>query len=143
MARDLALLPDDELEKITDKTSGYQVGWSHGREKLEGDKLDLAKGSFYANPLTDDLLKSRPNVDPNVARAHPEFYAPNVWPSSSTALADFEQTFKELGLLVCHVGRILARLCDIYVKSKVSQSSNLFAILLFVLTLPVSFLTNV
>lgn len=118
MARDLALLPDDELEKITDKTSGYQVGWSHGREKLEGDKLDLAKGSFYANPLTDDLLKSRPNVDPNVARAHPEFYAPNVWPSSSTALADFEQTFKELGLLVCHVGRILARLCDIYVKSK-------------------------
>ena len=126
MARDLALLPKEELEKVTDETSGYQVGWSHGREKLEGDKLDLAKGSFYANPLTDNLLQSRPNVDPSVARAHPEFYAPNVWPttSSSTSLADFEHTFKELGLLVCHVGRMLARLCDAYVKSKVSKSSN-------------------
>lgn len=129
MARDLALLPAEELEKITDEPSGYQVGWSHGKEKLEGDKLDLAKGSFYANPLTDDLLQSRPNVDPNVARAHPEFYAPNVWPTmSSTSLADFEQTFKELGLLVCHVGRMLARLCDAYVKSKVSSLSNRFVI---------------
>lgn len=36
----------------------YQVGWSHGREKLEGDKLDLGKGSFYFNPLTDDLVES-------------------------------------------------------------------------------------
>ena len=34
------------------------MGWSHGREKLEGDKLDFSKGSYYANPLTDDLVES-------------------------------------------------------------------------------------
>lgn len=33
------------------------MGWSHGREKLEGDKLDFSKGSYYANPLTDDLVE--------------------------------------------------------------------------------------
>ena len=31
---------------------------SHGREKLEGDKLDYSKGSFYANPLTENLAES-------------------------------------------------------------------------------------
>ena len=31
---------------------------SHGREKLEGDKADFSKGSFYANPLTEDLTES-------------------------------------------------------------------------------------
>lgn len=31
---------------------------SHGREKLEGDKPDFSKGSFYANPLTEDLAEA-------------------------------------------------------------------------------------
>jgi isopenicillin N synthase-like dioxygenase len=118
LARDLALLPMEELGAVTDEASGYQVGWSHGKEKVEGDKLDLAKGSFYANPLTDNLLESRPNTDPKLARDNPAFFAPNIWPTSS--LPDFENSFKELGTLVCDVGRLLARLCDAYVKSKVS-----------------------
>ena len=119
LARDLAILPKEELDAITDEGSGYQVGWSHGKEKVEGDKLDLAKGSFYANPLTDNLLQSRPNTDPNLARDNPAFFAPNIWPTSS--LPNFEISFKELGTLVCDVGRLLARLCDAYVKSKVSD----------------------
>lgn len=118
LARRLAMLPKEELDAVTDEASGYQVGWSHGKEKVEGDKLDLAKGSFYANPLTDNLLESRPNTDPNLARDNPAFFAPNVWPTSS--LPDFEISFKELGTLVYGVGRLLARLCDAYVKSKVS-----------------------
>jgi isopenicillin N synthase-like dioxygenase len=118
LARDLAMLPKEELDAITDETSGYQVGWSHGKEKVEGDKLDLAKGSFYANPLTDNLLESRPDTDPKVARDNPAFFAPNIWPTSS--LPDFENAFKELGTLVCDIGRLLARLCDAYVRSKVS-----------------------
>jgi len=116
MARDLAMLPEKELDAVTDEVSGYQVGWSHGKEKVEGDKLDLAKGSFYANPLTDNLLENCPDTDPKVVRDNPSFFAPNVWPTSS--LPEFEQAFKDLGLLVCDVGRLLARYCDSYVKSK-------------------------
>lgn len=119
MARQLALLPKRELDAVTDVASGYQVGWSHGREKLEGDRLDLAKGSFYANPLTDNFLESRPETDPTIAQENPAFFAPNVWPKSS--LPDFEGNFKALGTLVCAVGRKLARLCDAYVKSKVRE----------------------
>ncbi|KAL7499497.1 hypothetical protein ACHAWT_007778 [Skeletonema menzelii] len=58
LAPKLAALPAQQLDEITAPQSQYQVGWSHGREKLEGDKLDFSKGSYYANPLTDDLVKS-------------------------------------------------------------------------------------
>ena len=58
LAPKLAALPPHQLEEITAPQSQYQVGWSHGREKLEGDKLDFSKASYYANPLTDDLVES-------------------------------------------------------------------------------------
>ena len=58
LAQKLATLPAHQLDEVTDPESGYQVGWSHGREKLEGDKPDWSKGSFYANPLTEDLVES-------------------------------------------------------------------------------------
>jgi isopenicillin N synthase-like dioxygenase len=58
LAPKLAALPPQQLEEITAPQSQYQVGWSHGREKLEGDKLDFSKASYYANPLTDDLVES-------------------------------------------------------------------------------------
>ncbi|KAL7457782.1 hypothetical protein ACHAWC_009339, partial [Mediolabrus comicus] len=50
-------LTSSQLDEITAPQSQYQVGWSHGREKLEGNKLDYSKGSYYANPLTDDLVE--------------------------------------------------------------------------------------
>lgn len=58
LAPKLAALPPQQLDEITTPQSQYQVGWSHGREKLEGDKPDFSKGSYYANPLTDDLVES-------------------------------------------------------------------------------------
>ena len=53
----LASLDRAALEGVTIPESQYQIGWSHGREKLVGDRPDLAKGSFYANPLCEDLLE--------------------------------------------------------------------------------------
>ncbi|KAL7531320.1 hypothetical protein ACHAXR_003976, partial [Thalassiosira sp. AJA248-18] len=58
LAQKLATLSPDQLKEVTVPESGFQVGWSHGREKLEGDKLDFSKGSFYANPLTENLTES-------------------------------------------------------------------------------------
>ncbi|KAL7525192.1 hypothetical protein ACHAWF_001246 [Thalassiosira exigua] len=58
LARELATSSPDELDGVTVPEAEYQVGWSHGREKLEGDKSDFGKGSFYANPLTEDLTEA-------------------------------------------------------------------------------------
>eukprot|EP00956_Cyclotella_meneghiniana_P038065 scaffold148362_cov36-Cyclotella_meneghiniana.AAC.2 len=43
LAEKIATLPARELEQITAHEAAYQVGWSHGREKLEGDKPDFSK----------------------------------------------------------------------------------------------------
>ena len=57
LAHEIGLLSSSssKIQELIVESSGYQVGWSHGKEKVEGDKLDLAKGSFYANPLTVGL----------------------------------------------------------------------------------------
>ena len=147
MAEKLATLPSDELEKITAHEAAYQVGWSHGREKLEGDKPDLSKGSFYANPLTDDLAKTmlerRSTTQTagdvtakkllewdasfgevsdedlqKLAKSNPAFFAPNIWPGES--IFDLEPTFKQAGELVHSIGTMIAKCCDLYVSSRVS-----------------------
>ena len=46
MARELALLPKNELDAVTDEKSGYQVGWSHGKEKVEGEKVRHPKSRY-------------------------------------------------------------------------------------------------
>jgi hypothetical protein len=43
------------------------VGWSHGKEKLQG-KLDFAKGSWYANPLYNN-----PSDDEELIKQWPTF----------------------------------------------------------------------
>lgn len=78
----------------------YNVGWSHGKEKM-GDKPDLAKGSYYANPLYDQA-----GTPENIAK-YPFFYPDNIWPTES--LPEFEPAFKTLGSImfetVCHLAK--------------------------------------
>jgi hypothetical protein len=88
----------------------YSTGWSHGKELL-GDKPDISKGSFYANPLVNDICA----VDASyiaLAREHPDWYEPNVWPSS----IQLEEPFMSLGSLIVRVGRLLAKACDDYCR---------------------------
>ncbi|CAE7532818.1 unnamed protein product [Symbiodinium natans] len=61
LSRRLAQLPKDVLEKYERADAHYCVGWSHGREKFKG-KADLAKGSFFANPLWDDPAEGNEEV---------------------------------------------------------------------------------
>lgn len=53
LARDVARLPEPTLSAYENERAFYCIGWSRGREKFKG-KPDVAKGSFYANPLYDD-----------------------------------------------------------------------------------------
>jgi len=53
LAAALAALPDGVKSQLEDAASNYNVGWSHGKEALEGGRPDRLKGSFYANPCRD------------------------------------------------------------------------------------------
>jgi hypothetical protein len=53
LARDVARLPEPTLAAYENERAFYCIGWSRGREKFNG-KPDVAKGSFYANPIHDD-----------------------------------------------------------------------------------------
>ena len=70
-------------------------------------KPDLAKGSYYANPIHD-----APVSDEALIKQYPSFLAPNVWPKDD--LPELEGAFKVLGKLVVDVGLLLARQCDRY-----------------------------
>lgn len=142
LAQKLASLTPDQREECTVPEAGYQVGWSHGREKLEGDKLDFSKGSFYANPLTESLTESMlerrrqgdssvrdmkealewdesfPSIETHeliqLAKENPAFFAPNVW---CKQLPELESSFQKVGKLVHKVGVMVAQCCDSYVSS--------------------------
>lgn len=147
LARRLANLEPSQLSAVEVADAGYQVGWSHGKEKLEGDKYDTGKGSFYFNPLVESLerailnrrtmmrlMHTSSNIDGQgiiqndepvnddefsaLAKTNPAFFAPNVWPNE--ALPELEDVAKELANLVISVGRLVARACDGYVESRVS-----------------------
>jgi hypothetical protein len=54
LSRILPSVPDIET-KLVDPSSYYSVGWSHGKEQFQNHRPDTSKGSYYANPITDDL----------------------------------------------------------------------------------------
>jgi isopenicillin N synthase-like dioxygenase len=125
LAAQVANLPD--LVTCESPESMYSTGWSHGREQLAPGQPDMAKGSYYANPLTEDLVPAliarEANENQNEHRAaywkeqgelHPAFYAANVWPASlpilRTAVTDMGQTVQKVGCL-------LARVCDAYCRA--------------------------
>jgi isopenicillin N synthase-like dioxygenase len=118
-AHTLAHLSPDQLLALEDEKSMFNVGWSHGKEKL-GDKPDLAKGSFYFNPLTD-CPGSQEDRD-----KFPVSYPCNIWPTE--AMPDFEPAAKGLGKLMHEMVVHLSCHIDKYAKSKVaSYKENLIS----------------
>lgn len=103
--------------ELTDHKSLYNSGWSHGKEKLKGDKPDLAKGSFYFNPLTDI-----PGTDDD-REQYPLSYPLNVWPKEKD-LPGFKACAVSLGCLLHNVALDLARHIDIYVAARVKGYSR-------------------
>lgn len=96
------------LSKYEHAASNYSFGWSHGKERLEG-KLDVSKGSFYANPQFD-----KPTDDQELIERYAEFVHPNIWPTNE--LPELETAFKELGQLIVEVGVLVSKQCDIYIQ---------------------------
>lgn len=124
--------PQVVLDKMTNEKSHYQVGWSHGKEKLEGGKLDTLKGSFYANPLTDnplddiiarDYAENQTGTTPlekhdfcKLAQENPAFYAPNIWPDED--IPELRSYFQEMGRLIHFIGCMVGKHADAHVSSE-------------------------
>jgi len=108
----IAHLPSAELDKLVDEKTLFNAGWSHGKEKL-GAKPDLAKGSFYFNPLTD-----APGTAEDREK-YPLSYPVNVWPED-VVVSGFQQEAKELGGLMRDVVVLLSKHIDLFSK-KVSK----------------------
>mmetsp|Transcript_97933 Transcript_97933/g.282524 ORF Transcript_97933/g.282524 Transcript_97933/m.282524 type:complete len:356 (-) Transcript_97933:307-1374(-) len=107
---DLAHLPEAELKKLEDPDSLYNAGWSHGREMLKDQQADLAKASFYFNPITD-----LPGTEEDRKR-YPVSYPANKWPTKS--MPDLEPACKRLGCLMKDVAILLSKHIDAYAQTK-------------------------
>ncbi|XP_058111616.1 uncharacterized protein LOC131254917 isoform X3 [Magnolia sinica] len=114
----LARLPEEVAKELEDPDSRYGFGWSHGKETLESGKLDMLKGSFFANPVLDT-----PTTEDFLIQRYPSYCRPNIWPSN--ALPKLEEAFKALGKLMLDVGLMLAYHCDRYVtKGDLSRNDE-------------------
>ena len=111
LASRLASLDGAALARLEDPESSYSVGWSHGKEILEGGVPDTLKGSFYANPLVN-----RPTEDEALMREHPSYCRPNLWPSAE--IPELEKALMDLGSLVVRVGELVGVLCDDYLADR-------------------------
>jgi len=109
LARQFAQLPEEAKLRYEHPASHYNFGWSHGKETLAG-KPDVAKGSYYANPMYDSPFDGQPEL----VEKFPSFCAPNIWPTAD--LPALEPAFKALGTLICETGFLLARHCDMHVQ---------------------------
>jgi len=76
-------------------------------------KPDVAKGSYYANPLRDGPAEG--TLTESVLSA--AYHFPNIWPTDSEC-PGFERDFKALGRLIITVGKLVAKQCDTYVEKR-------------------------
>jgi len=106
----IAHLPDEAKKTLEHEESMFNVGWSHGKEKL-GDKPDLAKGSYYCNPLVDETGTEEER------KKYPYFYPKNIWPTKF--VPDLEQHFKDLGKVMFDVIVLLCKQIDNLVSKHV------------------------
>jgi len=113
LSRKFANLPDAVKAKYEHKPSHYNFGWSHGKEVFVG-KPDLAKGSYYANPLCDE-----PVADPAIREQFVSFAHPNIWPKED--MPEFEPAFKQMGEVIFKAGLLLAEHCDKFVSERCSS----------------------
>ena len=61
-------MPAEVRALYEDPASSYNIGWSQGKETLEGGQPDTNKGSYYANPALD-----RPTDDPQLLKEYPAY----------------------------------------------------------------------
>ena len=116
LTRQFANLPEKIKEKYTHPESHYSYGWSHGKEKMKGGIPDIAKGSYYANPVADCVTD-----DEELKKKFPGTYSDNIWPKED--LPELEIAFKNMSKLQLDLGFRMCHLFDRYLN-KVSEGQH-------------------
>ncbi|CAL5228686.1 g11861 [Coccomyxa viridis] len=111
LTAEFVALPENVRESYADPASSYSFGWSHGKEALEDGVFDTLKGSFYANPMQDNI-----HMEDRLQQQYPSYCRPNIWPEKH--LPQLQPRFQALGQLMAAVGEHLAALCDDYMRQK-------------------------
>jgi len=116
LAWNLGTMEPKDLEKYELEHTFYCTGWSRGREKFQG-KPDVAKGSFYANPIYDDPALG----DDDLRTKFPYACTRNVWP---TEVPELEQAFKDVGRIIYEAAKPVVKQCDAFVESRLGPGSG-------------------
>lgn len=111
----LANLPASELSKVEKPEARYNIGWSHGKEKLDNGKFDTSKGSFYVQPgeQNKELVEKARKMYPELK----DMTSENVWPGEDV-LPGFRECVEEMCELIVGVAALVARACDRYGKAE-------------------------
>jgi isopenicillin N synthase-like dioxygenase len=109
-------------ERITDPASYYEVGWSHGKEKLVDDRYDTSKGSFYVN-----CNEFNPHLEAHdrLADQGHIHMSPNHWPSEEL-IPGFRQCYVDLCTFIIRIGALVAAACDRYAAAVVPDYKSGF-----------------
>lgn len=96
-------------ESLSSPSSGYLIGWSHGKETLKTGSYDTLKGSYYVNcSFYQGLVAEKTHGSKLLG-----YTDPNIWPRESL-LPGFRQTFEELCTIIIDTAVLVARACDRY-----------------------------
>ena len=107
-------MPSQELGRIERPEARYNVGWSCGKEKLSNGQYDTFKGSYYVQPVHNEILEQKAkDMFPELT----DMTSKNVWPDEAV-LPGFRKCFEELCSLIVDVAGLVARSCDRYGVAK-------------------------
>lgn len=117
LASKLAQLPEEELAKLEDPELVWLVGWSLGKEKLNG-KPDIYKGSYYINcSFYSNFDKEGPSAEEIAGYQNFKLYTnANKWPLEQL-IPEFKDNCKKLINLIIGVSVDVAGNCDRYCES--------------------------
>lgn len=130
----LAALPAPTLERLTNASAKYLVGWSHGKESLRPGVVDDRKGSYYINCSfynknkedggdqqdqdADEDDDAQLKSDREKFPGFDEYTAPSVWPEEAE-IPGFRASGQDLIRLIIDTAVLVARACDRYAEQEI------------------------
>ncbi|KAJ8606235.1 hypothetical protein MRB53_041107 [Persea americana] len=113
----LAQLPSEQLDALTNAAVHYEIGWSHGVEKLKDGRYDTMKGSFYVD-CQSFYLNAPTTLNSPGESSLTRGSGQNLWPSEA-AIPGFRGAFEELCTLLIDIGALVAKAIDLYAARKI------------------------
>lgn len=103
--KQFAELSEEIQNNYIDISHSYSFGWSRGKEKMSSGVYDFLKGSYYFNPLEENL---------------------NIWPDD--IIPNFKNNAIILSKIIIEISKEILKMCDQYISEIYPNSKKLFNI---------------